>query len=85
MTTLSYIKKHAIVGSKNIAAKKTVRTVEEKIVVEKTTEVEEKEDKTKKTTLASMWKRAETDRPAGAGGCVVLRRELMVPEPSCRG
>ena len=45
----------------------------------------QKEDKTKKTTLASMWKRAETDRPAGAGGCVVLRRELMVPEPSCCG
>lgn len=48
MTTLSYIKKHAIVGSNNIAAKKTVRTVEEKIVVEKTTEVEEKEEKEEK-------------------------------------
>ena len=66
MTTLSYIKKHAIVGSNNIAAKKTVRTVEEKVVVEKTTEVEEKEEKevkvvkknASKTTKSSSTKKS---------------------------
>ena len=53
MATLSYIKKHAIVGSKNLAAKKTIRTIEAKVVVEKTTEPKEKEEKAKKTTSKS--------------------------------
>ena len=66
MTTLSYIKKHAIVGSKNIAAKKTVRTVEEKIVGEKTTEVEEKEEKTKKNTSKST--KSSSTKKSGSKG-----------------
>ena len=66
MTTLSYIKKHAIVGSKNLAAKKTVRTVEEKIVVEKTTEVEEKEEKTKKNT--SKGTKSSSTKKSGSKG-----------------
>ena len=66
MTTLSYIKKHAIVGSNNIAAKKTVRTVEEKIVVEKTTEVEEKEEKTKKNTSKST--KSSSTKKSGSKG-----------------
>jgi hypothetical protein len=62
MTTLSYIKKHAIVGSNNIAAKKTVRTVEEKVVVEKTTEVEEKEEKEVKKDASKTTKSSSTKK-----------------------
>ena len=67
MTTLSYIKKHAIVGSNNIAAKKTVRTVEEKIVVEKTTEVEEKEEKEEKEVKKNASKTTKSSSTKKSG------------------